>query len=134
MTTSTATTSTTKKFLCLCYYEAAAFQAWTPEDHAAIGEACAPHDRALRATGKAQLNASLSDPSSARVIRPGASGRPIATEGPYHATPEPVGAVFIVEAQDMDEAVRIASLHPGVNVKQFASMKGGIEVRELGGA
>ncbi len=122
---------TTKKFLCLCYYEEAAFQAWTPEDLAAVGEACAPHDRALRATGKARFTAALSEPATARVIRPGPNGVPVATDGPYLKTPEPVGAVFIVEALDMDEAVRIASLHPGVNVAQFAKMKGGIEVRAL---
>jgi hypothetical protein len=64
------------------------------------------------------------------VIRGGARG-PVTTMGPYAATREPVGAMFIVDAADMDEAVRIASLHPGVNVAQFRDMKGGIEVREL---
>jgi hypothetical protein len=120
----------TKKFLCLCYYEEAAFQAWTPSDHEAIGAACEPHDKALRGTGKCSLNASLASPAEARVIRGGERG-PVVSKGPYVQTGEPYGAMFIVDAADMDEAVRIASLHPGVNVAQFRNMKGGIEVREL---
>jgi hypothetical protein len=124
-------TMKTKAFLCLCTYEEAAFKTWTPADHAAIGEACAPHDQKLRATGKVLINSSLSEPETARVVRPGKNG-PVVTNGPYAPTPEPVGAVFIVEAADMDEACRIAALHPGVNVAQLSAMKGGIEVRELG--
>jgi len=40
---------------------------------------------------------------------------------------QPVGAFFIVEAQDMDEAVQVASKHPGAHVGKF--LGGGIEVR-----
>lgn len=119
-----------KKFLCLCYYDEPAFKAWTPSDQQAVMEACQPHDRALRATGKVVLNASLAEPDEARVILGSATG-PAVTKGPYARTDQPVGAAFIVEAADLDEAVRIAALHPGANVTQFRGMKGGIEVREL---
>lgn len=117
----------TKKFLCLCYYNEAEFKSWTPEQQAAIPDACAPHDKALRATGHCFVNASLSEPDTARVIRPSKNG-PKVSNGAYARTPEPVGAVFIVEATDMDEAVRIASLHPGANLSEFFGA-GGIEVR-----
>jgi len=120
-------TTTTKKFLCLCYYNEAEFKAWTPEQQAAIPDACAPHDKVLRATGHCLLNTSLSEPDSARVIRPSKNG-PLVTNGPYERTPEPVGAMFIVDAADMDEAVRIAALHPGANLSEFFG-HGGIEVR-----
>ena len=116
-----------KFFLCLCYYNEAEFKAWTPEQLAAIPDACAPHDRALRATGRCVMNTSLSDPDKARVIRPSENG-PLVSNGAYARTPEPVGAAFIVEAADMDEAVRIASLHPGANLSAFFG-GGGIEVR-----
>lgn len=117
----------TKKFLCLCYYSEAEFKAWTPEQQTAVADACAPHDKALRASGRCFLNASLSDPQTARVIRPSKNGPKVAN-GAYAPTPEPVGAAFVVEAADMDEAVRIASLHPSANLHQFFGA-GGIEVR-----
>ena len=119
-----------KKFLCLCYYDEPAFKSWTPSDHQAVVEACQPHDRALRATGKVVLSSSLAEPHQACVIRGSAAG-PEMSPGPYAQTSQPVGAAFIVEAESMDEAVLVAALHPGVNVAQFRGMKGGIEVREL---
>jgi hypothetical protein len=119
-----------KKFLCLCYYDADEVKTWTPSDQEAVSAACQPHDKALRATGKVLLNSSISEPETARVLRGSAAG-PVATEGAYAKTNEPVGAAFIVEAADMDEAVRIASLHPGVNAPKFVNMNGGIEVRAL---
>lgn len=122
-------TTATKKFLCLCYYNEADFKAWTPEQHAAIGDLCAPHDAALRATGQCLMNTSLSEPDTARVIRASTGGASV-TKGPYAATPEPVGAMFIVEAADIDAAVRIASLHPGANLPESFG-RGGIEVREF---
>ena len=51
------------------------------------------------------------------------------TEGPYLTTSEPVGAFFIIEARDMDEAVEVASKHPGAHVGQY--LGGGIEVRSI---
>jgi hypothetical protein len=120
-------TTANKKFLCLCYYNEAEFKAFTPQQFAAIPEACTPHDRALRASGRCLMNASLSEPNQARVIRPSKRG-PVVSNGAYAATPEPVGAAFIVEAADMDEAVRIASLHPGAQLSEFFG-SGAIEVR-----
>ena len=38
------------------------------------------------------------------------------TDGPYEQTPEPFGAFFIIEADDMDEAVEVARLHPGTHL------------------
>src|SRR5688500_13985805 len=119
---------TTTKFVCLCYYDEAKVKAWTPAEQAAVREACAPHDKALRASGRVFLNSSLAEPDTARVIRPTASG-PAMAKGAYAPTPEPIGAMFIVDAPDIDEAVRIASHHPSGNLAQFFG--GGIEVRAL---
>jgi hypothetical protein len=117
---------TTTKFLCLCYYDEAKVKAWTPAEQAAVRDACAPHDQALRATGHLVLNSSLAEPDTARVIRPTASG-PVTTKGAFAPMPEPIGALFIVDAPDIEEAVRIASHHPSANLGQFFG--GGIELR-----
>ncbi len=116
------------RFLCLCYYDQAKFDAWTPADVEAIGKACQPHDAALHRSGKVPLVGSLALPGMARTIRP-TEGGPSVTDGPFLDTPEPFGAFFIVEAADLDEAVRVASLHPGANLGRWFG--GGIEVRPI---
>jgi len=106
------------KYLCLCYYDQAKFDALSENDQEALGRACRPHDEALRTSGHLILVGSLALPQSSRTLRPG-SGKPSMTEGPYVATSEPVGAFFIIEAGDMDEAVEVASKHPGTHVGEY---------------
>jgi hypothetical protein len=48
------------KYLCLCYYDSDALARLSPSEQEEIGKACAPHDAALRATGKLVAQASLS--------------------------------------------------------------------------
>lgn len=47
------------KFLCFCYYDTNKFAALTQDESGAIGNACQPHDAALRATGKLVAQGSL---------------------------------------------------------------------------
>ena len=113
------------KYLCLCYYDERKFEAMSKADLEALERECPPHDEALRASGQLILVGSLALPQSSAVIRPG-NGDPRVTHGAYARTGEPLGAFFVVEAADLDEAVRIASKHPGARLSQFG---GGIEVR-----
>jgi hypothetical protein len=116
------------KFLCVCHYDAAAFAKLGPADFAKLGELCAPHDKALKATGKVSLIGSLGMPHQSRTLR--ADGDSVrVVEGPYAATAEPFGAFFIVEADDIDKAVGIARMHPGAHLG--AMFGGGIEVRPI---
>ena len=38
------------------------------------------------------------------------------TDGPFVETKEQVGGFFIIEARDLDEAIRVASNHPAANI------------------
>jgi hypothetical protein len=114
------------KYLCLCYYDQAQFDAMSKDELEGMRRECQPHDEALHASGHLVAVASLALPAASRTIRAGIEEASV-SDGPYAATNEPVGALFIIEAQDMDEAVRIASLHPGVHIGQH--LRGGIEVR-----
>ena len=100
----------------------------TEADAAEIGRICGPRDQELRETGKKLLDASLALPQQTKVIRPGEGG-PVVSEGPYVSTPEPLGAFFVVEAENLDEAAKIASIHPGAHLGKFFG--GGIEVRPI---
>ena len=116
------------KFLCLCHYDLAAFATFGPAEFEEMGRICAPHDAALKATGKVPMIGSLGMPDQYRTIRADGGGVTV-TEGAYAGSTEPFGAFFIVEAESIDEAVEIAKLHPGTHLGHM--MKGGIEVRPI---
>jgi hypothetical protein len=116
------------KFLCVCYYDAAAFAKFTDADFKKIREICAPRDEAFKASGKVRLIGSLALPDQFRTMRADAKGMTV-EDGPYSETPEPFGAFFIIEADGMDEAVEVARLHPATHLG--AMMKGGIELRPI---
>ncbi|HET6157866.1 MAG TPA: YciI family protein [Dongiaceae bacterium] len=116
------------KYLCLCYYDLAKFNALTEAQMAELGRICPPRDQQLKETGRKVLDASLAMPHEVRVIRPSDAG-PVFSEGPYVSTPEPLGAFFIVEAETLDEAAKIAAIHPGAHLGHI--LAGGIEVRPI---
>jgi hypothetical protein len=117
------------RFVCLCYYNHAQYEACTPADLETVARICAPRDQELRDTGRVILNSSLGEPSSARTLRAGSDGQSVVTDGPYAASKEPLGAMFLIEAADLDDALRIARLHPGTALGRYFG--GGIEVRPL---
>jgi hypothetical protein len=114
------------KYVCFCYYDTEKFANLTPAELEAIPNACKPHDDALNASGKKVLLGCFTEPETWKGIRP-VEGKPSVTEGAFQATQEQVGVFFVVEAQNIDEAVEIASLHPGAHLGN--SFGGGIEVR-----
>ncbi|HEX5078573.1 MAG TPA: YciI family protein [Geminicoccaceae bacterium] len=116
------------KYLCLCYYDQSEFDALSESELEAIGPACRPHDEALRGRGRLMLVGSLALPASSRTVRP-RGGKPSVREGPFAPTDEPLGAFFIIEAEDMDEAVEVASKHPGAHLGAYFG--GGIEMRPI---
>src|SRR5688572_19425534 len=115
------------KYLCLCYYDRKMFDALTKEDLEALERDCKPHDEALHATGRLLLVGGLAFPEQAKTLRAGKDQPASLTDGPYAETPHPLGAVFIIEANDLDEAVEIAKKHPGTHIGKY--LAGGTEVR-----
>jgi hypothetical protein len=61
-------------------------------------------------------------------VRP-AKGKPSVTDGPFAETKEQLGSFFLIEAKDMEEAVRIASMHPAARLGE--QLGWGVEVRGI---
>jgi hypothetical protein len=117
------------KYLCLGYYDPSVFDTMSPADQEAIAAECRPHDEALHRSGRLVSVASL-EHRKAVSLRPNRKGGgPSVTDGPYTEAKEVVGSFFIVEADDLEEAVRIASLHPAAN--WGADLAFGVEVRPI---
>ena len=84
---------------------------------------CLQHADALRADGTLLDSQQLGAPATARSVRV-RNGRTTITDGPFTETKEVLAGFNLIEAADMDEAVRIASEFP------WAGM-GCIEVRPV---
>lgn len=116
------------KYLCLAYYNTQQFADMAPEALKALVSQCPAHDAALRASGRVMMQASLGEPARTRTIRPKMGGSSL-TDGPFMETKEQVGGFFIIEAQDMDDALRIAALHPAAQIGEQAGWC--VEVRPI---
>jgi hypothetical protein len=62
----------------------------------------------------------------ARSVRAGADGRPQVTEGPFAPGTTVLGGYYLVEASDLDHAVRIAS-----DLPEASAPSSGVEVRPV---
>jgi hypothetical protein len=102
------------RFLCLGYYAPDRFDALSDEEKEALGAKCRPHDEAFFATGRVLDIATLGHRVGAH-IRPSPSGASI-TDGPFAEAKEVVGSYFMIEAADLEDAIRVASLHPAARV------------------
>jgi hypothetical protein len=116
------------KYLCLAYYNTQQFSGMTPDAMRALVSQCPAHDAALRASGRVVMQASLGELVQTRTIRP-KNGKPLFTDGPFVETKEQVGGFFIIDAQDMDNALRIAALHPAALIGEQAGWC--VEVRSI---
>lgn len=116
------------QFLCLGFLNIADFDSEPEAVKSEILTKCFAQCVPFRATGKIAAEEGLQAPSTAKCIRP-RGGKPTVTDGPFLETKEQLGSFFIVEADDIDEAVRIASLHPAAMMGEQYGF--GIEVRPI---
>jgi hypothetical protein len=114
------------KYLCLGYYHQEKFNALPNEELEALVKKCRTHDEALLKTGKVSIIGSLSMPQYWKSIRPG-TDKPSVSDGPFTEAKEIVGAFFIVDATNLNEAVEIAAKHPAAHLG--ATVGWGIDVR-----
>ena len=109
------------EYLVLIYEDEAGYQnggeeAWQQamKEHTAFAEACGPSIRGGNA---------LQPVSTATSIRRDSSGKVAVTDGPFAETKEAIGGYYLIEAADLDEALKIA--------KQVPALFGGVELRPV---
>jgi hypothetical protein len=111
------------KYLCLVYADEARLDAMPqPEVDALIDETAANNEE-LAASGQLVLAEALEHVAEAVTVRV-RDGRLSATDGPFAETNEQLGRFVLIEARDLNEAVRIAGRIPGARI-------GSIEVRPV---
>ncbi len=106
------------KFVCLGYIEAGKFEGMSEEERNAFVDGCFTYDDVLRKNHHFAGGEALQPPTTARTLRY-LDGRVSVTEGPYAETKEQIGGILVLEAEDLDHAVRLISEHPGVRAGPF---------------
>ena len=109
------------KFACLVYVDPNAVGALSEEENARLVDASIDYDWEVRRSGRLILAQPLQPPGTAVTIRV-RNGKLSRTDGPFAETKEFLGGFFLIEANDIVEAVRVAEGSP------MASM-GSIEIR-----
>ncbi len=114
------------KFICVGYFDQKAMDLLPKAEVEAIMNKCDPYVQELYKSGHLIYDAGLDiETRSVRTRR----GKLSATDGPFVETKEQIGGVFVIEAQDFDDAVRIASLHPAARMGEEFGW--GIEIRPI---
>lgn len=110
------------RYACLIYYHPKTLFGGAPESNAALEE-CATYDVKLKETGHYVSSEALVLPEDAMTIRV-RDGEMSTVDGPFMETKEVLGGFIIIDAPDLNEAVRVMSGHPLAKI-------GSVEVRPV---
>lgn len=111
------------RYICLVYNEESNVDALPASEYNAIVDETFAHRGELQREGHHIASSPLEPVRSAMTVRV-QEGRVSVTEGPFAETREQLGGFYLIEAEDMSEAIRLASQMPPARL-------GSIEVRPL---
>jgi hypothetical protein len=111
------------KFLLLIYNEPELLEALPSDEFETRMRGCLTHADELQKEGKLLESQMLQGPATAKSVRI-RNGRRTTSDGPFAETKEVLGGFNLIEAADMDEAVRMAAEFPWART-------GCVEVRPL---
>ena len=108
------------KYMLLIYSDE---NAWSDEEREQCFEESTRYTHQLKAQGKYLGASPLHSVSTATSVRI-REGKRLVTDGPFAETREQLGGYFLVEADNLDEAIAIAARIP-------AARKGTVEIRPI---
>lgn len=80
---------------------------------------CFTYDRALREDGHFAGGEGLQEARNAATLR-WRSGKVSVTDGPFAESKEQIGGIMILEATDLNHAIRLLSKHPSLRLGRGA--------------
>lgn len=111
------------KYLCLAYEEEQKLNELTESEWHALRQETLEYVEALREDGHLVAAHPLQSATTASMVRV-RDGRLSVTDGPFAETKEQIGGYFLIEADDLDDGIRIAARWPSARL-------GSIEVRPI---
>jgi hypothetical protein len=111
------------KYLLLIYENESAWASILEDEKGRIYQEYMDYSKRIRKNGNYVAGEALQPVSSATTVRV-RNGKTLTTDGPFAETREQLGGFFMVEAKDLDEAIKLAGGIPAVRT-------GSIEVRPI---
>jgi hypothetical protein len=111
------------KYLCLVYFEETEMAKWSETQGLQCIEESGAYDQAMRDAGHLLSSHALQSVTMATTLRV-RNGKLSTTDGPFAETKEQLGGYLLIEARDLNEAIRIAAGVP-------MARTGSIEVRPV---
>jgi hypothetical protein len=111
------------KYLCLVYIAEEKLEALSDQEFAALDTESADYDAELRRSGHLIAAEALQPVQSATTLRVRKS-KLSTTDGPFAETKEQLGGFILLNAKDLNEAIRLASNAPPARF-------GSVEVRPV---
>ena len=108
------------KYMLLIYSDE---RGWTQSERESCFAESTRLSHELRASGRCQGASPLHPVATATSVRV-REGKRWVTDGPFAETREQLGGFFLIEAQDLDEAIGVAARIPGAR-------KGTVEIRPV---
>jgi hypothetical protein len=111
------------KYLLLIYENEASFANVSEAEQGQIFEEYMTYSRGIKKNGNYIGGEALQPVATATTVRQ-RNGKTLTTDGPFAETKEQLGGFYMVEAKDLDEAIKLANGIP-------AARTGSIEVRPI---
>ena len=111
------------RYLCLCYAEEETLDALPPRELDALFVAQVACDEMLRENGHVVASEALASVRTATTIRV-RSGKVSVTDGPFAETKEQLGGYYLINARDLNDAMKVAAKIPSAKL-------GTIEIRPI---
>lgn len=111
------------KYLCLIYFEEEHLEALPESKIDAITGECLAYEAELQSSGHFIAAEALEPVQTATTVRV-RDGKVSMTDGPFAETKEQLGGFFLIDARDLNDAIRVASRLPQAPL-------GSIEVRPI---
>jgi hypothetical protein len=111
------------KYLCLVYSEEKILQSMPKSEFESFSEEHVVVDEELRGEGRSIMAEALQPVHTATTVRV-RNGRLSTTDGPFAETKEHLTGFYLIEADDLNEAIQIAARIPAARI-------GSVEVRPI---
>jgi hypothetical protein len=116
------------RYLCLAYYDEEAFEALATDEIEAMERGGHAIDESLRESGHLLAHGSLQPTQSSTSLR-SMREKVTITDGPFIDAKEQVAGFFLLEARDLNDAIRLASRHAAADIGE--NIGWGVEIRPV---